>query len=254
MRCGKAKEWLSLAHDDCLPPDRTLALERHLERCPGCRAYREDLRLGSRLLRATEPRLSESFDWRLQLRLNRRLQEAARTAPPPWERERGARGWLRDFGLATAAGVVAAVGLGAWLLPGPAPMVAEADSGSRPAAATVVPTGDQTRLPLGLFGGEALGQAVSYGGRSPFRNSPAPGLSAWSGYGLKEDLRVIGNLRQENLRLRAALMHARREIQAFKAQQQSTDLETATFDEEQAAEPMLAPRTPVEPAGEADRK
>jgi anti-sigma factor RsiW len=73
MFCRRARNWISLALDGALPPDRTVALTRHLESCPACREYERDLQTGRRLLAASAPQLSEGFEWRLQLRLSRTL-------------------------------------------------------------------------------------------------------------------------------------------------------------------------------------
>lgn len=230
MRCGEAKNWLSLAHDDCLPPDRTLPLERHLEGCAECRAYRDDLRLASRMLAATEPRLSDSFDWRLGLRLNQRLTEAARYVPAPWERARAASWWGR-FGVGAAAGVLAAAGLGAWVLPVGVPVVPMA---AAPVSGPVVAeqTEEMTdRLPLQEQFSFRSGRAanVNYGQRGSFRRDSG-NVIGWSGAN-PADLRVINSLREDNQRLRAALGHAQRQIEALKAQsgrQAAAEFEAAT--------------------------
>ncbi len=72
MRCNKAQEYLGLDLDGVLPPDATVQLTSHLDGCSECREFREDLLMGQRVLKATEPELPENFDWKLQLRLNQR--------------------------------------------------------------------------------------------------------------------------------------------------------------------------------------
>ena len=68
MRCNKAREFVSQELDAILPPDATGRLRDHLDACADCREYREDLLVGQRLFAATEPTLSENFEWKLQLR------------------------------------------------------------------------------------------------------------------------------------------------------------------------------------------
>jgi anti-sigma factor RsiW len=88
-----------------------LDLERHLESCPACASLASDLQESLRLLRALEEEgPSESFDWRLRLRLSRAGTEAA--GDPfalPGRRWR----WGLKFGLSTAvvATLVVAAGL-----------------------------------------------------------------------------------------------------------------------------------------------
>ncbi|MFH1845719.1 MAG: hypothetical protein ABIF77_21260 [bacterium] len=118
MRCGRAREWLSLTMDSQLPPDKTISLEGHLEKCTGCRSYRDDLLLGQRLLRATEPEVSENFEWRLQLKLNQTLQEAAQSATLPWENPRWSLSrWLGTVGVSMAVSCAVIVALAMLVLP-----------------------------------------------------------------------------------------------------------------------------------------
>lgn len=111
MFCRRARSWISLALDGLLPPDRTVALTEHLERCAACREYREELRLGHRLLAATRPQPADNFSWRLQLKLNQTLREGARAATLPWRQtERLGMRWWGAAGFAAAAGLAVILG------------------------------------------------------------------------------------------------------------------------------------------------
>jgi predicted anti-sigma-YlaC factor YlaD len=91
MRCAKAREHLSDQRDEQLGPDQIGHLDRHLDSCTECREYKADLALGSRLIAATEPELPANFEWKLQLKLNQTLQEAAGDAAYPWQEENADR-------------------------------------------------------------------------------------------------------------------------------------------------------------------
>jgi hypothetical protein len=228
MRCGKAQEWLSLAMDGQLSPERTFSLEQHLEQCPHCRQYRRELHLGQLLLRSTEPGLPESFEWRLQLRLNQVLQESARSNAVPWtDSSGGFSRWLAASGLAAAAGLAAMLTLSFLVLP-------SGDLATSPAAegvAVVQPSrsGVRTvtdRLPLlpeptmrrqGGIREQAL--PVSTGGTSSLLDARVqPGMDPpWSGPWF-HDLETIIRLREDNQRLRTALIMAQRELLAMKEQ------------------------------------
>lgn len=226
MRCGSAREWLSLAMDGQLPPDRTISLEKHLQQCAECHSYREDLQVGQRLLRATEPQLSENFEWRLQLKLNQTLREAARTAVLPWEtRPTGLRRWFGSVGLATAGSLAAVLLVGLLVLP-PSGRLSPADSpGGSSFVSSEVPAtpetgtigGDRGRiddLPNYLDGaGRLVNTGTTNGGRSYHRPTmPSP----WSGFP-GNDLRTITNLRAENRLLRKALYQTQHELTTLKA-------------------------------------
>lgn len=111
MKCNKAQEWISLQLDGQLAAQHMLLLQAHLDACVECRRYCDDLLVGRRMLGATEPDLPEIFDWKLQLRLNQVLREAAREVKIPWQQPLAA--WRRWF---VRAGASAVVGLTAVLL------------------------------------------------------------------------------------------------------------------------------------------
>ena len=233
MRCSKAREFLSRHLDDSLPPVETGDLDRHLDDCRECRDYREDLRIGQRLLAATEPELPENFDWKLQLQLNRTLREAAGEAVLPWHEDGPADRWsfLRNFGTATAAGLAAvlsvAMFLGPQLMPQGAPLLA---GGSQPTVAESAITGRDAgdRLPLYTQGAGASlfnrGSGMrtvsgSSGATSWQRREP---VSAWSSRS-QIDVQTIQRLRYENRRLQSALIQYDRRIRTLQTRLDTTD-------------------------------
>lgn len=130
MRCNKARTFISDAHDGLLPHEEALALERHLAACAECRAHRDDLKLGSRMLKATRGEPTDAFEWTLQLKLNQALQGAAAETDPWGERERRSWfPWLRGFALSSAVGIAASLALAFWLLPSGGGRIAESGSG-----------------------------------------------------------------------------------------------------------------------------
>lgn len=253
MLCRRARDWISLSLDGMLPPDRTVALLAHLERCADCRAWQEEVQLGQRLLAATTPRLSENFEWRLQLKLNQTLQEAARAATSPFaEPEPGWRRWIQGAALASVGGVGLVVALSLFLLPPrgivstfsvsptpSAPLVATAGDGTigaepvdDPLSGSVTATAaDPTRTSL-LPGARVLpaaGGGIGHEAGLRFQATP-PGLfgrEGWSG-GNVDDLRTIIHLREQNRRLRDALTQAQRDAGLLRAQMESR--RTATDD------------------------
>jgi hypothetical protein len=214
MRCNKAREFVNRELDAILPPDATGDLRDHLDACGDCRAYREDLLVGQRLLKATEPKLPDNFEWKLQLKLNRALQEAAGEALYPWHEERADRWlWWRNFGAATAVGLAAVLALAMVLGPvdapsragGPAPSVAASD-----------------RLPL-LFK-PGTGGLYRPAGQSMAARPVSIGRYVdvgWRG-SATEDLRTIQRLKAENQRLTSTLLQVQRLNASLKAQLDTT--------------------------------
>ena len=243
MLCRRARDWISLSMDGMLPPDRTVALLAHLERCAGCRAWREEVQLGQRLLAATAPRLSDNFEWRLQLKLNQKLQEAARAATTPFASpESGWRRWLQGAALASVGGVAVIVVLSLFLLPprrpvptflalpsAPSSVATPADGSTRVTAVIVGPetgtvtatAGDPSRTSLRpgtrtlapVAGG--IGREVDL--RFTGTSGSLFGREGWSG-GNVDDLRTIIHLREQNRRLRDALTQAQRDAGLLRAQ------------------------------------
>lgn len=191
MRCSKTRKNISLALDGVLPPEETRALEEHLTACADCRAHRDELLLGSRLLKATAAAPSDAFEWKLQLKLNRALQEAA-AARTPWEdpAPRPRFGWLRGFTLSAGAGLAATVALALWFFPrgaamvetGPAPAAVERALPADDSAGVGTTAGDADRRSLATSFRPLLGLERGLGGSlvssgGVFRNDADP---AWS--------------------------------------------------------------------------
>lgn len=220
MRCSKAQEYLSLEMDGVLPPAVTTSLQEHLDACGDCRAYRGDLQLGRRLLTATEPSLSDNFEWKLQLRLNQALKETAGEVAYPWaDQPADSWAWVRNFGAAAAMGLAAVLAVAVFVgpfgqpTPGPAPV-----SVTRSASLS----GDRLPLESRFAVGGQLGRPVSTA--SPFQQSrTGAGIldRSWSGQNL-DDLRTINRLRAQNEQLGRALFHTQRQLQMMRAQLDST--------------------------------
>jgi len=108
MRCSKAQNLISLAMDESLAEPEGIALEHHLAACPDCVTYRQDLSRCREMLRETEMAPSASFEWKVQLGIQRALREsaAADTAGPR-------RSFWLPVGLSAAlsAALVLAVGV-----------------------------------------------------------------------------------------------------------------------------------------------
>jgi len=242
MRCSKAQEYLSLKMDNGLPPDATVDLEQHVDACGSCRQYRDDLLLGRRLLQATEPSLSENFDWRLQLRLKQTLNEAAGQAAFPWEeRPRDRWRWLGNFGAAAAVGLAAVLAFAVFIGP------MESDQSGSPRVAGEVAeqpaiAADQgDRLPLiptsgrgsGLYFNPGVVRTVSSGSSNQLRGSDSFNFNrgwqaqsvqnqGWSGQKL-EDLRTINRLKNENRFLTNVLFQTQLQMRNMRAQLDTTD-------------------------------
>jgi len=220
MRCKKAQEYLSVELDGMLPAGATAKLTEHLDSCGDCREYREDLQLSQRFLGATEPELPDNFDWKLQLRLNQSLKEAAGEAAYPWEEKRENRwSWFRNFGTAAAVGVAAVLALAVFFGPGIMPGSLDANS---PTLMTDNPTTalGTDRLPLepALNFGNGFSRTVS---SSPSLQNTS-GRSrlllnqGWTGRDLR-DWRIINNLRQENQRLSRRLRDMQKDNRLLRA-------------------------------------
>lgn len=227
MRCNKAHEYLSLEMDRVLPPDATVDLQKHLDACGECRNYRQEIHLGSRLLAATEPSLSENFDWKLQLRLNQTLKETAGEVAYPWADPSSDRwSWFRNFGTAAAMGLAAVLAVAVFL-------------GPMEQAPTSLATDQEAvlgadRLPLDsrISVGPSLRRSVS--SASPFQQSATRNRvidRGWSGLNL-EDLRTINSLRAENENLGRRLVQTQLQLRLMRAQLDSTEKKTLDLHEE----------------------
>jgi putative zinc finger protein len=213
---------ISLEIDGNLPAEKTSSLDSHLERCADCREYRDDLRLGSRMLSATTPEPPDNFEWKLQMRLNRTLQEAAAGNQDLLERSGpGVLVWVRSFALSSLAGAAVIALLMIWVLPGrinlpgSSPMVGntaalqnDAASVSQPATSSAI---GADRLPLSpalslRSGDRSRTGLLTSQNANPFVSTRS-GRTATSlfnrGSGVNQDL--IGRLRLENNYLKKRL-------------------------------------------------
>ncbi|MFO7652471.1 MAG: zf-HC2 domain-containing protein [Candidatus Krumholzibacteriia bacterium] len=232
MRCGKARAWVSLDLDGSLPPDRVVALEGHLSACSACRAHRDDLLLGRRMLAATTPTLSDQFDWRLRSRLNQSLTAAARDAAGPWQVRSGRGAWSSRFGTSAALGAAAVLTVALFLDGNSDPVPAEQGMTSTPSqTAALVPRAEESgaaaaldRRPLFPAENGLRARLVSSGGQgSALAAAPASRtrLNAWSGDGVR-DLETITELRQVNERLARLVRHLQGRIDLLEAQLDTT--------------------------------
>jgi len=226
MRCHKAMDYISQEMDEHLPPDVTVDLTRHLDSCSECRDYRRDLLLASRAIGATAPELPENFEWKLQLKLNQTLQQAAGETFYPWdEADHDKWRWFRNFGAAAAVGMAAVLALAMFL----GPVGETGDRGSASDRNGMIATvgtessnaGSSDRLPLGsrqqFRGGlynSGIQRPVSLGGMSV----TGDGLfdRGWSGHNV-EDLQTIQKLRSLNSQLNQQLFLQQRIIQGMEA-------------------------------------
>jgi len=246
MLCTTARRLISQQMDGMLPAEKTPAFEEHLGRCAACRDYRSELALGRRLLQATAAPPSDAFEWKLQLRLNRTLQEAAAARIVPWEdAPRSAARWWRGFAASSLAGVAVTALVAVLLWPegprvpattaGPAAtLAAAAGPAATPTPSARLVTDLSDRLPLtgnrvrgASLGGTSLGGASRSGGflgrpvsqgllsERPLAGERLQPVSLSSGKlaGLDE----IASLRAENNRLRAGLIGLRDENKTLKA-------------------------------------
>lgn len=111
MKCKRAKENISLFIDGRLDPRDQAQLNEHLERCPDCSTYLEDLRAGLAMLREEGlERPSENFEWNLRRKLQRALARRQESRLPETG---GGRDFWR-FGLSAAAALVLVLA-GGWI-------------------------------------------------------------------------------------------------------------------------------------------
>jgi hypothetical protein len=227
MKCNKAQEWISLQLDGQLAAQHVPVLQEHLGACADCRVYCDELLMGRRLLAAASAAPLDNFDWKLQLRLNHAMREAAREVRYPWGQPlAGWRRWLARAGVAAAFGltavlVVALVAPGrlAMAPDGGTSLAAGAERSPRlpvqPAAAAATPSLtflDGTRRPLDsayrtLAGAQGFGLQRQVSGSG--------GLS-WSAGGGRDPHR-IRQLEQDLEAMRRHLGARERQIQALEA-------------------------------------
>jgi len=223
MKCGKVQEWISQEMDGQLAAEHVAPLAEHLEICASCREFRDELRVGLRMLHATDPVLPDNFDWKLQLRLSRAMREAARDATYPWSREgAGWRRWLARAGFSAAVGLAAVLSV-ALLTParmspvltdasGTAPLTNQAPRVPLQTAPTSGTLFDATRRPLDPGYASRLGSGLQ---RNVSSRSGVGG-AFWSGADDRDLLR-IRQLELEVESLRRRLGARDRQIQFLEA-------------------------------------
>ncbi len=238
MRCNKARQFISLAMDEQLPPTKTHELGEHLDHCSGCQDFRKELIMGRRLLTATEPVLSDNFDWRLQLKLNQTLQQTAGETAYPWHEEdrKSPRGWLGNFTTSVAVGLAAVLTLAMFMDPGVNLPVGAGASNSLNPASTVAGVTD--RLPLTRqsllrpFGSnEGVRRSVSRSGVFAQPGNSFSVESSWSGNHL-QDLMKIQELRLHNRRLNNQIYQYQKQISLLREQLDSPDSNTLNLEQE----------------------
>lgn len=226
MKCNKVQEWISLEMDDRLAPQHVPLLQQHLADCAACRMYREELRIGQRMLHATEPKLSANFDWKLQLRLNHVMREAARDASYPWQRSVfGWRRWLARAGVSATVGLTAMLAFALLtpyrLTPGPDSgfQVAAGEQSLRLPMQTTSPSApplyDTSRRPLNAAL-ELARQPAGLGLQRRVSGTSGFGTAYWSGAN-ERDLLRIRQLEQDVEALRRRLAVRERQVRQLEA-------------------------------------
>jgi hypothetical protein len=221
MKCHRIQQWISEEMDGQLAPEHVAPLAEHLQACDECRTFREDLRVGTRMLHATEPTLPDDFDWKLQLRLSRAMRDAARQSHPWQDAPSRWRPWLMRAGISGSVGLAAVLTL-ALLLPadtmttrGESDMMAELTARRLPMQVEAPLAGiDATRRPLQVdFGNLAANRGFQ-------RTVSSRSDLAANTIGRMSDLEVvrIRKLEQDNETLRRLLFGKDRQIQYLQAQ------------------------------------
>jgi hypothetical protein len=241
MRCHKAQDYISQEMDEHLPPAVTVKLTEHLDSCSHCRDYRDDLLLARRAIAATTPELPDNFEWKLQLKLNRTLQQTAGATAYPWhETDQDKWRWLRNFGAAAAVGMAAILAVAMFVGPvgdGEQDQGSPANVGSPGfVQSTSSGAGDADRLPLfvdrsrrgGLYS-PGVQQPVPVGGSVPVGTGMFD--RGWAGHDL-EDLRTINRLRLENANLNRILFRQQQIIRGMRSQLDTTNSDALDLEKE----------------------
>ena len=113
MRCSKARELFFGNYDRLLNETQRIKLQTHLDRCPECASFVEEMEACLGVLREL-PELtpSENFEWNLKRRI---LQEKSRLMRQPGVSYLLDIRWGMKFA-ASAAAVIAVALVGAWFL------------------------------------------------------------------------------------------------------------------------------------------
>jgi hypothetical protein len=108
MKCSHAKLLISWAMDEPLPEYDRAQLEAHVQACAGCAQYGTQLDHGRALLARAMANPPDNFEWKVQLKIQQALREAASQGLPAMGRSRF---WLPvGITAATTALLVVAVG------------------------------------------------------------------------------------------------------------------------------------------------
>jgi len=108
MRCSKAQVNISAVMDGELDQAARAELGQHLETCPDCVLYQQELEKCRVLLRESESAPSAQFEWKIQLGIAKALREHASHSSV----EREGRFWLpAGVTAVVTAGLILAVGL-----------------------------------------------------------------------------------------------------------------------------------------------
>jgi len=221
MNCNHAKRDILLSLDGCLPPNRALDLENHLNECADCaEESAEQLKL-QQILNLPGRELPDNFEWKLNLQLNRSLYNRE---GHEWIAEPQQRRWYKLFVpyFVTSFSVAALV---AFVLVSDLSQQNEipifsSDNGQNLASLTPVSStaGNTDRLTLGTPAKSSFFSNNNRVGSSTVSNHVADykwKQKSWSGKEL-EDLRTITSLRNQNKILSAALKHAQLENENLK--------------------------------------
>lgn len=132
MKCTQAKLFISWAMDEPLPEYERARLEIHLQGCGPCVSYRTQLLAGRELFARAMAAPSDNFEWKVQLKIQQALREAAARGIPSRERPRF---WL-PVGLTAATTALAVLVVGGLVL-------LEPDAGLQPS--TVAPLAENVQ-------------------------------------------------------------------------------------------------------------
>jgi len=111
MRCAKARVFISTAMDGELKDQDRVTLARHLQDCPECVNYQEDLETCHKLLQESESAPSAQFEWMVQLGIRKALRARASAQDTT-----SGRFWL-PASISAFSVMIVVLGLGLWLLP-----------------------------------------------------------------------------------------------------------------------------------------
>ncbi len=221
MNCNHAKRDILLSLDGCLPPNRALDLENHLNECADCAEESAEQFKLQQILNIPGRELPDNFEWKLNLQLNRALYNRE---GHEWIEEPQHRRWYKLFipyfvTSFSVAALVAFVLVSDVFQQNDVP-VFNSNNGQNLAGVTPVSStaGDTDRLTLGTPTKSSFFSNNNRVGSTTV-SSPIADYKwkqkSWSGKEL-EDLRTITSLRNQNKILSAALKHAQLENEHLK--------------------------------------